>query len=43
MEKLVGKSTTMQNLIPAFSTMGNKILLLGRNLKADSPECYWKS
>ena len=32
----IGKSTTTQNLTAALSTMGNKILLVGCDPKADS-------
>lgn len=32
----IGKSTTTQNLTAVLSTMGNKILLVGCDLKADS-------
>ncbi|WP_292388031.1 hypothetical protein [Methanosarcina sp. UBA5] len=36
MEKGIGKNTIMQNLTAALSTMGNKILLVRCDLKADS-------
>lgn len=32
----IGKSTTTQNLTAALATMGNKILLVGCDPKADS-------